>query len=675
MNDFNTKLKAARAKQRLLLISASIGLAIIAVGVLGAMVMTNGTSVKIHPDEAASTGMIHVMEGFGFSIGDAVYAIGNEPIIQVSAVGYRPEERKVTFQEKGGSINVTLRPLPGRLIATTSPEDNATHWSVDGQAITISPSLDEELDAGEYAIEANNPYYVPEARTVTIARGEETNVSFALKPVEGHLHIEVLPQDAQIRIDGTPVGVAPIELNQQGGTYQVEVTHPDYITVTDSVEITNAEPNASRTYRLQRKTATLNFDPQPSGGNLLLDGSKIDPGMSATVTSKVEHKITYLKPGYFPQTQSVTLLPDQTQMIAFNLKPEIGKVAIKAEPNATVLVNGKKAGQTPISLSLPAIPQKISLRKPGYRSVNKTVTPNSKSPVLVQATLMTELAARLANEPKEYTNSAGIALKLFQPGQFVMGAPRHEKGQRANEFLKTVRIDKPFYAALHEVTKSQYAKFQGSRPEIGTENVPVTSINWEDAAKYCNWLSVKEGLTPFYILNGDKLVSINKTSDGYRLLTEAEWEWLARSAGRSKETVFPWGDDAVIPPMAGNIADESARGLSDFFVPNYNDGYVEIAPVGSFQKEASGLYDIVGNVSEWVHDYYSLIPPIPNTVEVDPLGAEYGDTHVIKGSNWRSGTRTELRAAYREGLMAGRDDLGFRVGRYLYGGVGNAQTQ
>jgi len=103
-------------------------------------------------------------------------------------------------------------------------------------------------------------------------------------------------------------------------------------------------------------------------------------------------------------------------------------------------------------------------------------------------------------------------------------------------------------------------------------------------------------------------------------------------------------------------------------VPNYNDGYVSAAPVGSFKKELSGLYDIAGNVSEWVHDIYSIMPPIEDTTSENPLGAENGLSHVVKGANFRSGSVTALRPSFREGLTTGRDDVGFRVGRYLYGG-------
>ena len=192
-------------------------------------------------------------------------------------------------------------------------------------------------------------------------------------------------------------------------------------------------------------------------------------------------------------------------------------------------------------------------------------------------------------------------------------------------------------------------------------------MRWGDAAAFANWLSAKEGLVPFYRVTGGRVRDIDPKADGYRLLSEAEWEWLTRKAGRPARAIFPWGDGATVPRGAGNIADESANGVARNFVPNYNDGHARIAPVGSFAAEKSGLFDLTGNVSEWVHDWYSLEPPVKGSVATDPLGPSFGDSHVVKGSSWRSGTRTTLRAAYRDGLSTGRDDVGFRLGRYLHG--------
>lgn len=675
MNDFDAILKKAKSKQRRVYGILAVSLAAVVMILTGVIFFTNGTSVITHPDDAASTRKLSVIDGIGLAIGDAVYAMTDEPVIRVSAIGFKPEERKITIQEKGRSIEVTLWPLPGKLIATTSPENPNTRWSINAQATAIAPNLGLQLEAGDYTLDINNPHYEPATRKFTINRAEEIQIHVELTHIQGKLHLSAIPEDARISINGGPGELLPLETTREGGLYHIEVSHPDYLTAAETIEITNTELDISRSYRLVRKPSALNFSLTPLGGHLLVDGATVDPTTPLSVTSNVEHKITYMKDGYFSESRSQTLLPAESRHIAFNLNPEIGTVEVQSIPEATVFVNGKESGQTPLTLKLPALSYKISIQKPGYRSFEQTVKPNGKNPILVQTTLQTELSARLASAPKEYVNTVGISLKLFHPSDFTMGAPRQELGQRANEFVRTINLKRPFYSGLHEITKDQYNQYMGNAAAQGAGNTPVTSIRWEDAALYCNWLSQKEGLNPFYNMQGNTLISVNRTADGFRLLSEAEWEWLARRAGRKHQSIFPWGDDAVVPPMTGNISDESANGQSDFFVPNYNDGYAEVAPVGSFQGEPSGLFDLVGNVSEWVHDFYSLLPSDPKKVEVDPLGSKSGDSHVVKGSNWRSGTRTELRAAYREGLTDGRDDVGFRVGRYLYGGVDDAKIQ
>jgi len=219
-----------------------------------------------------------------------------------------------------------------------------------------------------------------------------------------------------------------------------------------------------------------------------------------------------------------------------------------------------------------------------------------------------------------------------------------------------------------KITNAQFAKFSLKKGHGAAGNVPITSISWHEAASYCNWLSKKEKLQPFYNIIDNKTNGFNENADGYRLLSEAEWEWLARKAGKTRQTIFSWGDETIIPPNTANIADETAKGKVEFYVPNYNDGFINASPVGSFKKELSGLYDIAGNVSEWVHDVYLVVPLTTDKTEKNPMGEQRGQSHVIKGANFRSGSITMLRPSFREGLTTGRNDVGFRIGRYLYGG-------
>ena len=176
------------------------------------------------------------------------------------------------------------------------------------------------------------------------------------------------------------------------------------------------------------------------------------------------------------------------------------------------------------------------------------------------------------------------------------------------------------------------------------------------------------GWTPFYKTRKGFISGINFNANGYRLLTEAEWSWLARVKG-DEVLVYPWGSEPHprIGEKPENLADERARDLIAFTLDNYNDGYVSTAPVGRFQKNHNGLYDMGGNASEWVNDWYSAKGSKQSAsigALIDPLGPDIGEFHVVRGGSWAKGHLPQLRLAYRDYAAKGKHDIGFRVARY-----------
>jgi formylglycine-generating enzyme required for sulfatase activity len=301
------------------------------------------------------------------------------------------------------------------------------------------------------------------------------------------------------------------------------------------------------------------------------------------------------------------------------------------------------------------------------------VTPRPGFVQEVALHLLTDEEAREAAIPRTVSTSLGQELVLMEGGEFVMGSPRGQQGRRSNEIQHPVELTRRFYLGTREVTNAQFRAFQAAHDSgrfsgnnLDGDRQPVVNVSWEQAARFLNWLSEQDGLTPAYVEQDNTLVLRDPVPNGYRLPTEAEWEWAARHAGREEPALFPWGDGLPPPDRSGNFADVSAGRILPVTMVTYNDGFEVSSPVGSFEASPAGLHDMGGNVAEWVNDFYM----IPNPAQegqalVDPLGPDSGRYRVVRGASWRHASVTELRLTYRDYCDRPREDVGFRIARYL----------
>jgi formylglycine-generating enzyme required for sulfatase activity len=290
----------------------------------------------------------------------------------------------------------------------------------------------------------------------------------------------------------------------------------------------------------------------------------------------------------------------------------------------------------------------------------------------------------------QFTNSQGMTLVRIEPGEFLMGSTRDQIDRLLKPFPDAsrewyddeqpqhpVKITRPFYLAAHPVTVGQFRRFveakryktEAERNGKGgwgwnqaagkyeqdprytwqdpgfpqTDEHPVVNVSWNDAVAFLGWLNEQE----------------KEKGRGYRLPTEAEWEYACRAGTGG---LYGGDDDPESLVRVANVADASYKKVNPSATCiRGDDGYVNTSPVGSFAPNAWQLYDMIGNVWEWCDDWFD--PKFyQSSPKEDPHNTKGASHRVVRGGGWIDHPRY-ARPAFRYGNAPGNrgDLLGFRV--------------
>ncbi len=608
--------------------------------------------------------------GFQLRIGEISLLREGHYRLRAEAPGYYPLEVDVDVgPDRNQEFAYAMAPLPGRVTFASSPA--GARVLVDGEDIGETP-LTSDVDAGSRAVVITKENYQPAYLGVDVeGRQLPQSVDAELLPDWADVTIPSIPSGAAISVDGDQVGATPGPVPVPSGERRILVKLPGYKGWRDILQVTAGQPLTLSEIRLERADGLLSVRSSPRGASVTVDGQYegLTP-IEIAVAPGTALGVRVFKVGYAPVERSIRVESGTERAMSVELEALTGTLVVVAEPgDAELWIDGKRAGELGEPITLPAVPHEIELTKEGYAGYRKTVMPQPGFSQEVKVRLLTVAEARLARLKPSITTALGQELLLFQPSPIQLGASRREPGRRANEVLRDVDLSRLFYIGTKEVTNAEFRRFASGHSsgrfqdaDLDRDDLPASNVSWEEAALFCNWLSSQEGKDPFYEEEFGSIVGINSGSLGYRLPTEAEWAWAARHVDDASPLLrFPWGDRLPPPSRHGNYADRAAAHVVGRIIFGYNDNYIGPAPVGTFGPNAKQLYDLGGNVAEWVHDYYEI--PAPGQ-SLNPLGPHEGDYHVIRGSSWMHGTLTELRLSFRDYGAKGRNDVGFRLARF-----------
>ncbi len=642
--------------------------AVLATGIAALLATQFGSvDLELNPPDAR----VHTPGALSVRFGRELLVFAGRRVVRAERDGYRPAEAALLVRARAAhAVRLTLARLPGRLEIDTGGV--VATVSIDGVAAGLAPGL-LSVPAGERTVSVRAPRYLDYTTTLTVeGAGVRQDLHVQLQPAWGRLTVSAVPQGAHVSIDGAERGTAPLGVEASSGVHRIRIEAPGWKSWESSVVLKGGQALAVGPVTLGQPDAHLTVSSTPAGAEVTVAGTlRGRTPLAIELPAGIAYPVIVALPGYATWSQDVFASAGRALSADARLAAVFARVTVRGEPaDAELLVDGVPRGSTPQSLNLPALEHRVEVRKAGYLSFEALVAPAPGLERTVEYHLTPADRGRALLESAPLIRSQiGYVLRLVPPGTFQMGSERRDQGRRPNESSRSVTLRRPYYLGVQPVTNGEFRRFRAGhvsgfieRQSIDLDDQPVTQVSWDEAAEFCNWLSQLDGLPPAYEKSGDALTLIRPVTRGYRLPTEAEWEYAARYGPAGESRRFVWGDAPPVPAQVGNLAGSETGSSLPATLPGYRDDYPALAPIGRFRTTALGLHDMSGNVSQWMNDYYqSFVDASPAT---DPLGPAEGRLHAVRGANWKTSSVTELRLAWRDTAEGPAPTLGFRLARY-----------
>ncbi|MBZ0263060.1 SUMF1/EgtB/PvdO family nonheme iron enzyme [bacterium] len=530
---------------------------------------------------------------------NGVYHVKVEPgtnVFTISAEGFQAITGERIVMPKKDAVTVDVRVVEGireSLPVMIRVEPASAEVLVDGEKVDVSSGI--KLSIGEHTVHISEEGYVPIQERIEV---NENNIFFEFtleKPKLCIVEVITDPPGAEVSIDGVRLnGLTPLSDFFTHGNHLIEVTLDKYLPVQKSIFIDQTVDQNKFNYVLEPNFGVLTINTTP-GAKVYLNGELLAQ-LSNVQLSPQTLRLRAEKPKCESVETTLILNRGANEKVDLYLDEQTGTIAISVNPpDARIELNGDtgehfSATGTHIFESIPVGNYSLNVSAIGFKSDKRTFRLPADQ-TLQERIILEEGFGSEGPLP-------GMVFVDIPSGSFMMGSPPDEKGRYENETLHQVIISKPFQMMTTEVTQAMWKEVMRVNPSrYKGDKLPVEMVSWYDCQEFIEKLN---RLDP---------------GKGYRLPTEAEWEYAAKVGSESS----------------------SNTGAKDYklmkSVRKFTRKVTKTNPVGNSNANALGLYDLGGNVWEWCYDWYGKYPIEPST---DPSGETNGEYRVLRGGSWKS---------------------------------------
>ena len=518
----------------------------------------------------------------------------------------------------------------GTLIITSEPEMATV--SVDGIERGITPLTIDRVGAGKKTIRLKMNGFFPVSRIERIDPEKETKIHVILEHQTGSIKVSAKTfsdaYPARFYLDEKLMGRPPLTAEDvTAGTHTYRLDADNHQEATGEVSV-NLDEELKLDESLKPLPCHLSLKSLPPGATIWVNGkiSKLKTDIKAKIPAG-KHTITLKLDSYVDAAKEIEVLPGSIFGEEFQLIKNRGKFNVVSIPEgAAIWMDGEDTGKkTDHLMEVVAGEHELALKLDGYKDVRKKVH--------LEPEAFSEVEFRLEKgpnvplfEPVFSDPVTGMEFIYVPGGKFMMGDIFGDGAEFNNEYESPVHEVElgGFYIGKYPVTQGEWEAVMGDNPSTFKEGdrYPVEEVSWYDAQEFSK-----------------KLISKNNERYQFRLPTEAEWEYAARSGGKKEKCAGSNDVDAVA--WYGENSGSTTH------------------PVGKKLSNGLGIYDMNGNVWEWCQDRFGHYQ---SGFVTDPTGPSSGPTRVFRGGSWNSYAGS-CRSAFRSNGSPGNrsDDLGFRL--------------